>query len=81
LRQPIYEEDINKDVTDHAKELEFDEWALVANQIEKIYEDGTQAVCPNYFGVKNGEILGIVGTKACGKSSLIKMMTMETPAS
>lgn len=25
--------------------------------------------------------MGIVGAKACGKSSLIKMMTMETPAS
>lgn len=58
-----------------------DEWPIHASRIEKIYENGIQAVCENSFGVKNGEVLGIVGPKASGKSTIIKMLTMETPMS
>lgn len=43
----------------------------------KVYPNGLQAVTKNTFGVRKGQILGVVGPNGAGKTSLVKMLSME----
>ena len=47
--------------------------------MKKVYDNGLLAVCSNSFGVKQGEILGLLGPSGSGKSSTLKMLSMEMP--
>jgi ABC-type protease/lipase transport system fused ATPase/permease subunit len=79
IAQPKME--VKADVESHAEELANDKFPILASRIEKVYPNGLQAVQENSFGVKEGEVLGIVGPKASGKSSIIKMLSLETSMS
>jgi ABC-type phosphate/phosphonate transport system ATPase subunit len=69
--------EVNKDVNAHEDDLEHDLWAIKALKLEKVYSTGVQALQPIYFGVKHGEILGIVGPRESGKSTIQKCLSLE----
>jgi NitT/TauT family transport system ATP-binding protein len=47
--------------------------ALVFDQTEMTYPDGTHALDPTSFSVRPGEFVTVVGPSGCGKSTLLKI--------
>jgi ABC-type multidrug transport system ATPase subunit len=52
------------------------DYIIKANNIGKVYGDGTAAVLSNSFQVKKGEVLGLLGPNGAGKSTTFNMVTM-----
>lgn len=71
--------ELNSDVKQHENELRDGQWSILGSKLKKTYENGLLAVCNNSFGVKQGEILGLVGPTGSGKSAILQMMSMEIP--
>ena len=48
---------------------------VIVDQINKIYEGGTEALNSITFSVEKGEIFGIIGVNGAGKTTLIRIIT------
>jgi NitT/TauT family transport system ATP-binding protein len=54
---------------------------LVANQVDKTYPNGTQALDRARLSIGAGEFVSLLGPSGCGKSTLLKMFAgLETPS-
>jgi len=54
---------------------------LHANQVEKIYPNGTHALDRVRLKIQRGEFVSLLGPSGCGKSTLLKMFAgLETPS-
>ncbi|TWI47993.1 NitT/TauT family transport system ATP-binding protein [Pseudomonas duriflava] len=54
---------------------------LLANQVEKIYPNGTQALQRLKLSIERGEFVSLLGPSGCGKSTLLKMFAgLESPS-
>ncbi|MDE1165877.1 MAG: ABC transporter ATP-binding protein [Pseudomonas sp.] len=54
---------------------------LLANQVEKTYGNGTQALQRMKLSVARGEFVSLLGPSGCGKSTLLKMFAgLEQPS-
>ena len=48
--------------------------------IEKVFDDGTRAVCDFSLSIEDGEFMAFVGPSGCGKSTLLRMLAgLEYP--
>ena len=47
---------------------------VTLSNITKTYPNGTQAVQPATFEIKDGEFVVLVGPSGCGKSTLLRMI-------
>jgi ABC-type multidrug transport system ATPase subunit len=47
--------------------------------LKKVHVNGLQSVCKNSLGVKQGEIVGLLGPNGSGKTTTLKMISMEIP--
>nr|WP_028630865.1 ABC transporter ATP-binding protein [Pseudomonas resinovorans] len=53
---------------------------LLANQVEKVYPNGTQALQRMKLEIGRGEFVSLLGPSGCGKSTLLKMFAgLEQP--
>lgn len=71
--------ELNSDVKQHELDLKQGEWPISAYQLKKNFENGLQAVCSNSFGVRKGEILGLIGPSGSGKTTTLNMLSMKIP--
>ncbi len=54
---------------------------LLANQVEKTYPNGTQALQRLKLSIDRGEFVSLLGPSGCGKSTLLKMFAgLESPS-
>lgn len=54
---------------------------LLANQVEKTYPNGTQALQRLKLSIGRGEFVSLLGPSGCGKSTLLKMFAgLEAPS-
>lgn len=71
-----------EDVHHHAEEVEMDidgDFLIKSLKLVKTYEETKlQAVCGNTFGVKTGEVFGLLGANGAGKSTTMDVMAMQT---
>ncbi|WP_202079844.1 ATP-binding cassette domain-containing protein [Caldalkalibacillus salinus] len=54
---------------------------LSVDKVTRTFESGTQAFSDITFKASEGEIIGILGTSGCGKSSLLRVIAGLDPAS
>src|ERR1041384_3682812 len=52
---------------DTVARIEFD-------SVNKIYDDGTQAVCDLDLAIEDGELMVLVGPSGCGKTTALRMV-------
>nr|WP_315592934.1 ABC transporter ATP-binding protein [uncultured Cupriavidus sp.] len=58
-----------------------DDALLLANQVEKIYPNGTVALERVRLSIRPGEFVSLLGPSGCGKSTLLKLFAgLETPS-
>jgi NitT/TauT family transport system ATP-binding protein len=55
--------------------------AIIFRNIEKTFQDGTEAIGDVSFSVAPGEIVSVVGPSGCGKSTLLRIASNLTPPS
>ena len=61
--------------------LEAERPVLLANQVEKTYPNGTQALQRLKLEIGRGEFVSLLGPSGCGKSTLLKMFAgLEQPS-
>jgi ATP-binding cassette, subfamily A (ABC1), member 3 len=49
----------------------------LANKLRKVYRTGKVAVDQVSFGLKQGEVFGLLGVNGAGKTSTFKMLTSD----
>ena len=55
--------------------------AVIIENIQKIYDNGTEALKSISFSVEEGEIFGLIGVNGAGKTTLIRIITTMLHAS
>lgn len=57
---------------DNSKNTASDNYALILNNLSKVYANGTPALQDLNLTVSEGEFVSLVGTSGCGKSTLLR---------
>ena len=59
----------------YTSSLGIDERPLIVKKLEKVYDNGFQALKPNTFHLERKEIFGLLGANGAGKTTFISVLT------